>query len=188
MDLIEKAIIFATKAHSGQKRKLNNTDYILHPLEVAATIASITPKEETIVAGILHDTIEDTSATLGEIEEQFGMEVAKLVLSETENKMRSEKQEDTWMIRKKDSLKILEETDLMDVKILWLADKLSNLRSIHQTYLLIGDDLWQQFHQRDKSKHRWYYQSILRDVKELENTAAYQEFLFLFNAIFGEEE
>ena len=72
---LNEAICFATACHAGQVRKLANTPYILHPLEVASIIGTITNDEDTMIAGLLHDTVEDAGVTFDEIREKFGLTV-----------------------------------------------------------------------------------------------------------------
>ncbi|MGI6071052.1 MAG: RelA/SpoT family protein [Blautia sp.] len=78
ISLIEKAYAIASKAHEGQKRK-SGEPYIIHPLCVAIILADLELDKETIVAGLLHDAVEDTIMTTEEIKEEFGEEVALLV-------------------------------------------------------------------------------------------------------------
>ena len=76
MNKIEEAIIYATVMHQGKTRKLGNIPYILHPLEVAQIISTMTDDQDVITAGILHDIVEDTDGTLKEIGKRFGERVA----------------------------------------------------------------------------------------------------------------
>ena len=71
MNKIEEAIIFALQCHEGQKRKLVNIPYILHPMEVCSIITNITADPDVIIAGLLHDTIEDCGVSPKEIREKF---------------------------------------------------------------------------------------------------------------------
>ena len=82
--MIFKAIEFSTKAHSGQCRKGTKIPYITHPLNVAKTLIQLECSEPVIVAGILHDTLEDTRVTFDELLEIFGKEIADLVNSASE--------------------------------------------------------------------------------------------------------
>ena len=82
MNKIEEAIIYATIMHQGKVRKLGGSPYILHPLEVAQILSTMTDDEDVITAGILHDVVEDTDGTLSEIKKRFGGRVAYLVDSE----------------------------------------------------------------------------------------------------------
>lgn len=185
MNVLEKAIIFATNAHKGQKRKMSSTPYILHPLEVASIIATISSDLELMAAGCLHDVVEDCGVDPLTIREEFGSRVYSLVLSETEDKRINRPQTETWFERKEESLMILANTTDIDVKILWLADKLSNMRSFYREYLKIGDELWLHLHEHDKKKQEWYYRSILDNLAELKDSAAYQEYKELLDKVFG---
>ena len=78
LELIQKAYVFAATAHAGQTR-LSGEPYLSHPLAVADTLAEMGFDEPTVAAGLLHDTVEDTKATIEEIDENFGEEVADIV-------------------------------------------------------------------------------------------------------------
>ena len=187
MDVLEKAICYATKQHSGQVRKLSKTPYILHPLEVAAIIATVTDDRETMAAGVLHDTIEDCNADPREIRTLFGPRVSALVQSETEDRTSLRSEADTWQERKEESLLILENTKDLHVKILWLGDKLSNMRSFASMYRKAGDDIWNALHQKDPKMQGWYYKSIAKCLIELKDTDAYREYIDLVTEVFGKE-
>lgn len=70
--LLDKAICFAARAHAGQVRKGTTTPYIFHPLEAATICATITDDEEVLAAAVLHDVVEDTDTTIGQVEAEFG--------------------------------------------------------------------------------------------------------------------
>jgi guanosine-3',5'-bis(diphosphate) 3'-pyrophosphohydrolase len=78
LDLIKKAYVYSAKVHQGQVRK-SGEPYLIHPLEVAGVLADLKLDEASIVAGLLHDTIEDTLAKPDEIKELFGAEILDLV-------------------------------------------------------------------------------------------------------------
>lgn len=184
MSFFDDAVLFATKAHSGQVRKGTGTPYILHPCEVAGIISTITSETDAIIAGLLHDTIEDCGIKPLEIKEKFGENVYNLVLSETEDKRADLPPEQTWEMRKLQSLICLRDADDINVKILWLADKLSNVRSFHRMYMSEGSSLWNKFHQHDPKKQEWYYRKIAEYTDELKDTQAYKEYNYLLNIIF----
>ena len=186
MNVVERAILYATEKHQGQNRKLAKIPYILHPLEVAAIIATVTDDLAIMAAGVLHDTIEDCDADPREIKELFGARVSALVQSETEDKLSSRPAEDTWMERKQDSILMLETTKDIGVKILWLGDKLSNIRSFNRAYEKEGDALWQHFHQKDPKMHEWYYRKIAEELECLSDTAAYKEYIQLVDKLFSQ--
>ena len=186
MNVLEEAIAFATVCHSGQTRKLSKTPYILHPLEVAAIIATMSDDLELMAAGVLHDTIEDCNADPREIKRRFGSRVSALVQSETEDKRSNRPPAETWKERKEESLLMLRHTPDLDVKILWLSDKLANIRSFYRAFLKEGNNVWQHTNQKDVSMQAWYYRSILDYVTELKGTCAYEEFSELVSKIFAD--
>ncbi len=184
MNKLEEAIIYATVMHQGKVRKFGHIPYILHPLEVAQILSTMTDDEDIITAGILHDIVEDTDGTLGEIEKRFGKRVAKLVDSETENKYPEEDRRTTWKRRKEESLLVLKNSRDIGVQMLWLADKLANIRSLAGTYSERGEDMWKDLHQSDPQQHCWYYRSIGEAVElSLNKTGAFKEYIKHINFI-----
>ena len=188
LDLVSDAIAFSTKAHDGMRRRKSEAPYVLHPMEVGAIIGTMTDDQQVIAAGILHDVVEDAGITLEEIGEAFGERVMTLVSSETENKREDLPPEDTWRIRKEESLEKLKTTDDIAVLMLWIGDKLSNIRAIYRDYLVEGDDVWKKFHQSNINVQAWYYRSILKYTERLSHTLAWMEFKTLVEKLFGAEE
>ena len=107
MELVSEAIAFAVKAHDGMRRKKSSAPYILHPMEAAVIVGTMTDDQNLIAAAALHDVVEDAGITIEEIEEKFGKRVRELVESETENKRENLPPESTWRIRKEESLDAL---------------------------------------------------------------------------------
>lgn len=177
--MIEEAVALAKKAHAGAVRKGTNIPYITHPLETAVIVSLMTKDEEMIAAALLHDVIEDSEVTAAELEEQFGPRVTQLVLAETEDKSGS------WFERKNATVEHLKSA-CRENKILTLADKLSNLRCTARDYLLVGEEVWQRFNEKDKAKHKWYYGSMMKELEELKEYPCYQEYVLLFYKVFGE--
>ena len=186
LELFEDAMRFAVDAHKGMVRKAAGTPYILHPVEVASIAATMTSDTEVLAAAVLHDVVEDTSHTLDEIEARFGKRVAALVAAETENKYKGLSPSETWRRRKEESLVDLENSD-RDVKIIWLADKLSNMRSFYRMFQDNGRSFWCVFHQSDSAQQAWYYNAIRQLCSELADEAAFQEYDRLVNSVFAEE-
>jgi GTP diphosphokinase / guanosine-3',5'-bis(diphosphate) 3'-diphosphatase len=130
---LEHAISFASKMHTGQKRK-SGEPYIIHPLAVADTLIDWGMDIDTVVAGVLHDTVEDTEATLDEIENLFGRDVAFLVdgvtkVSQARAGMRNL---ESYLPQTKDNLSKLLIAVSQDVRviIIKLADRLHNLSTL----------------------------------------------------------
>ena len=75
-DLLDRAIIFAVKAHHNTERRGKGFPYIVHPMEAVEIVASITPDQELLAAAALHDTIEDTDVTVEQLRAEFGERIA----------------------------------------------------------------------------------------------------------------
>jgi GTP pyrophosphokinase len=128
-DLLNRAYVYAMKAHGLQKRA-SGDPYFSHPLEVAAILTDLRLDDATIVAAVLHDTIEDTASTKEEIEHLFGAEIAGLVDGLTKLKkldLVSKRAEQAENFRKL-LLAIAEDVRVLLVK---LADRLHNMRTLH---------------------------------------------------------
>lgn len=182
--VFEDAAVFAAQKHNGMKRKLDGKPYILHPMEAALIASTMTADDEVLAAAVLHDVVEDTDAELSDIEAGFGARVAALVASETENKREGIPKSESWLIRKMESLRELESTEDTAVKILWLSDKLSNMRSLHREWERMGDEVWSCFNQKDPAKHASYYRRIAELLIELSQYDAWREYIGLVEDIF----
>jgi (p)ppGpp synthase/HD superfamily hydrolase len=157
MNRIDLAIEFAAKAHEQQNRKGTDIPYISHPFAVGMILLQAKCKEEVIIAGILHDTLEDTKTTEGDIRNKFGEEVLRLVLGASEPV-----KSDTWEERKRHTLEFLQSADLA-VRQVVCADKLHNLRSIRRDVDVLGDKVWSRFN-RGYEDQKWYYTSLVESL------------------------
>lgn len=130
---IEHAIEVAEKAHKGQKRN-SGEPYITHPLAVAACLVDWGMDSDSILAGILHDTVEDTDLTIPEVETQFGADVAFLVDGVTKvGKARAGMRDlDSYLPQTKDNLSKLLIAVGQDIRviIIKLADRLHNMQTL----------------------------------------------------------
>jgi guanosine-3',5'-bis(diphosphate) 3'-pyrophosphohydrolase len=128
-DAINRAYVYAMKMHGSQKRA-NGDPYFSHPVEVAYLLTQFKLDTTSIITALLHDTVEDTDATLEEIEELFGPQVRNLVdgvtkLTQLEVKSESTKQAENFrklLIAMSDDLRVL---------LVKLADRLHNMRTLH---------------------------------------------------------
>lgn len=128
LEEIKKAYEFAKEKHDGQKR-ISGEDYIIHPLNVAYILSEIHADSKTIAAALLHDTIEDCNVEKEQLEELFGLEVAKLVESITKiNKLNFTGDTDAMIANQRKILIGL--TEDVRVIILKLADRLHNMRTL----------------------------------------------------------
>ena len=188
MELVSEAIAFAVKAHDGMRRKKSSAPYILHPMEAAVIVGTMTDDQHLIAAAALHDVVEDAKITMEEIEEKFGKRVRELVESETEDKREDRPPAETWRIRKEESLAVLKDTEDLGVLMVWLGDKLANMRSYHRDFKVEGDAMWQRFNQKDVSQQAWYYRTIAELTAPLSHTSAWLEYKTLTELVFGKGE
>ena len=188
MELVSEAIAFAVKAHDGMRRKKSEKPYILHPMEAAVIVGSITDDQNLIAAAALHDVVEDAGISIEEIEEKFGRRVRELVESETEDKRADLPPSTTWRIRKEESLNVLKNSNDIAVLIVWLGDKLANIRSIYRDFKIEGVQMWQRFNQKDVNEQAWYYRSIVKLTERLSYTSAWIEYKTLTELVFGKGE
>lgn len=130
---LEHAIDFATKHHEGQKRK-SGEPYIIHPLAVADTLIDWGMDLDTVLAGVLHDTVEDTDATLADIENLFGRDVAFLVdgVTKVSQARAGMRHLDSYLPQTTDNLSKLLIAIGQDIRviIIKLADRLHNLSTL----------------------------------------------------------
>ena len=184
MTMIDEAIYFVTDAMSGKIRKGDGSPAVFHSLEAGAIASSLTHDNEIISAVLLHDVIEDTKVTVEQLRKKFGDRVTQLVLVGSENKRIGIPPAESWKIRKEEEIEILKDTQDIGVKILFLADKLSNLRSVAVGLQRKGEAYWQNFNQKDPKEHYWYYSKIGRSLKVLQDTPEYKEYDRLLKAVF----
>jgi guanosine-3',5'-bis(diphosphate) 3'-pyrophosphohydrolase len=128
VDLIRKAYDFSARVHHGQKRQ-SGEPYLIHPLAVASVVADLKLDVPSVVAGLLHDTVEDTLTTLDEVKGQFGREVAALVdgltkLGRTNFSSQEEKQAENF---RKMILAMGKDVRVILIK---LADRVHNMRTL----------------------------------------------------------
>ena len=188
MELVSEAIAFAAKAHDGMRRKKSKAPYILHPMEAAVIVGTMSDDQNLIAAAALHDVVEDADITLEEVEEKFGKRVRELVSSETEDKRADLPPTETWRVRKEESLAVLKNTDDIGVLTVWLGDKLANMRAIYRDWKVEGDAMWQRFNQTNVKEQAWYYHSIVELTKRLSETSAWIEYKTLTEIVFGKGE
>ena len=134
-DLLDRAYVYAMKAHGAQKRA-SGDPFFAHPLEVAAILTDMRLDDATIVAAVLHDTVEDTAATIDEINKIFGPEIGQLVDGLTKLKKLD-------FVSKKatqgENFRKLLLAVAADVRVLLvkLADRLHNMRTLDHMLSLI---------------------------------------------------
>ena len=183
-NLLDRAIIFAVRAHAGTERRGKGFPYIVHPMEAMEIVATMTADQELLAAAALHDTVEDTNVTVEELRAEFGDRIAGLVAAESDAFVEGVSEEDSWHSRKQAAIDRLARAP-HDAKMVALGDKLSNMRAIARDYAVQGDALWSIFHAKDPKDHEWHYRGLADSLRELEDSFAFQEFERLINEVFA---
>lgn len=174
-----KAVAFAVEKHSKQVRKGSPWPYIVHIYDVAQILQENGASADTVIAGILHDTVEDTDTTIWEIAKKFGNTVAEYVDILSENKSLPYNER-----------KILQANRIAqapkEVKMVKCADCLSNLKS---TYLdeKRGDNVWSIFHSTKQNIAEHYALMIGALIAELDGTKMFEEVTNFYSLLFGEQ-
>lgn len=183
-ELLDRALVFAVRAHAGTERRGKGYPYIVHPLEAVEIVATMTADQELLAAAALHDTVEDTDVTVAQIRAEFGDRIASLVADESDEMPAGVSEEASWHSRKQAAIDRLSRAG-HDAKMVALGDKLSNMRAIARDYAVQGDALWNIFHVKDRKDHEWHYRGLAAALRELDGTFAYQEFVNLINQVFA---
>lgn len=183
-ELLDRAIVFAVRAHGGTERRGKGFPYIVHPMEAVEIVATMTSDQELLAAAALHDTVEDTDVTEEQLRAEFGERVASLVAAESDEPHEKRDSVDNWRARKQAAIDRIAAAS-HDAKIVALGDKLSNMRAIARDYAIQGDELWKIFHSKDRKDHEWHYRGLAESLRELQDTFAYQEFEYLIKQVFG---
>lgn len=182
-----KAFAYAFEKHKDQIRKGTEIPYIVHPMDVASILMKHNAPEPVVIAGILHDVVEDTDTSLEEIEKEFGISVAGLVqmASEPEHLRENEDAQHSWEKRKIHTINKVK-TLSYSARLLVCADKLANMRDIYRDYKIKGELTWSRFN-APKEKQAWYYSSLVKVLAEdnsIEKEAVYIEFNSYVEALF----
>jgi len=184
--LLDRAIIYAVKAHAGIERRGKGFPYIVHPMEAVEIVATMTPDQELLSAAVLHDVVEDTPVTVDDLRAEFGDRIATLVEQESDKFVEGVSEADSWHDRKQAAIDRLAAAP-RDAKMVALGDKLSNMRAIWRDWLEKGDAIWSIFHVTDPAEHEWHYRGLADSLRELDDTIAFKEFEHLINKVFGKK-
>lgn len=156
-DKIEYAIYYATKAHMGQKRKMENVDMIFHPFTVGMILQRNGCDEDTVAAGILHDVVEDTNHTFDDIEKEFGKTIRDYVYDASEPDKSL-----PWIDRKKHTIEHIRKAPLSS-KLIVACDKISNLQDSLNNIEKYGED---KVLSSKPEEQKWYYTSVYESCIE----------------------
>ena len=157
-NIIEKALMYAVLAHSGQVRKGKPTEpAIVHPLAVAEILRQYGADDNVIAAAYLHDVPEDTNKTLEDIKNNFGEDIEHLV--DVASELDKTK---TWEQRKSEKIEKMRTKSLRE-KLIIIADKISNIEDLGRIFKEKGCVDFSAF-KRGKDKQEWYYRSIYESL------------------------
>lgn len=160
----DDALLYALDAHAEQMRKGTQVPYASHLLAVASIVLEDGGDEDTAIAALLHDVLEDQDpdgSRYADIRSRFGPEVADAV---GECSAEAKTETDEWLPRKASYIAHMSAATSMALRVS-LADKVHNLRCIVDDYRRIGDRLWSRFNAPGADAVIWYYQSLI-DVYE----------------------
>jgi guanosine-3',5'-bis(diphosphate) 3'-pyrophosphohydrolase len=155
---LERALRWASVCHRGQVRKGGDVPYVQHAVAVAMILDRAGFDEDVVVAGLLHDVVEDTEATLDQVRDQFGEAVAAIVAGCSETKTDRDGKKRPWIDRKREHITALEGAPVATRAVL-LADKLHNLLSIASD-LRDGRPVWSIFN-AGRPDVLWYHRTIV---------------------------
>ncbi len=155
---LDRAMRWSAACHAGQFRRGSDVPYFQHVAAVAMILDRAGFEEDVVIAGLLHDVVEDTPATLADVSERFGEAVAALVSVCSEEKLDASGNKRPWIDRKRDHLAAIAKAD-ESARAVILADKLHNLASI-EVDLEAGLPIWERFH-ADRDRVLWYYQAMI---------------------------
>lgn len=170
---IEKAIVRATVLHHFQKRKISGVPYIVHPYSVAFLLAHYVDDEDVIIAGLLHDVLEDTPEyTEAMFLEEFGERVLGIVKEVTEDYTQAERlnhllrggDHEAWRTRKERYLHNLS-NDSEEALLVATADKVCNMRNVVDEFAAHGNQVWVQF-RRKPEELLWFYAEANRVISD----------------------
>ncbi|RCJ15996.1 phosphohydrolase [Nostoc sp. ATCC 43529] len=176
----ESALVYATRLHANQTRKISGVPYISHLLSVAALVIEAGGSEEEAIASLLHDSIEDQGGkvTREDIRKHFGETVIAIIDGCTEW---DTPPKPPWLERKQRYLENLRHAS-PSVKLVSLADKLHNARSLLADLQERGNIVWVEFN-NGKEKTLWFYQSLIEVYRQTSNDWMTQELERIVNEL-----
>lgn len=163
-DNIKTSGEFAINAHYGQVRKNEAIPYVSHLFDVAGILIDNRFSENLIIAGLLHDIMEDTKKTKEDIlalfSEEQGNEIIEIILADTETDAKA-----SWKQRKQATIDLAQNTDNDEGLLLICADKIANLGSLNKALEIFGDKTW-EFFNSGKENQIWYYEALFTILKD----------------------
>ena len=155
-----RAFLFAADKHAGQARKASTIPYIAHLMGVASLVLEFGGDEDMAIAALLHDVVEDCGGApmQAEVRRRFGNRVAKIVAGCTDSDTTPKP---AWRERKEIYIRHLKDADA-ETRLVSVADKLNNVRSILSDHRDVGEAIWARFH-GGRDGTLWYYRTLLEE-------------------------
>jgi len=174
-DRFARALVYAERLHRRQRRKGNDIPYVAHLLAVSATVLEYGGDEDTAIAALLHDAVEDQGGlpTLREIEAQFGSRVAAIVEACTDSVTADPAAKLPWEDRKRSYLAHLAEANA-DVALVAAADKLHNLTAMIRDVRRDGAAAMNRF-KAPPERQLWYFGEVVKALGQHRATAPVEE-------------
>jgi (p)ppGpp synthase/HD superfamily hydrolase len=168
----DEALLLASSLHRKQVRKASGVPYVAHLLGVASLVLEEGGSEDMVIAALLHDAAEDQGgeATLSGIQAAFGSEVARWVRQASDT---FELPKPEWETRKKNYLAAIPMAD-QEARLIMLADKVHNARSILADHARVGPEVWDRF-SVPRERTEWYYQTLLEVFERELSPVLYDE-------------
>ena len=185
--LLCQATRLAAEAHDGAFRKGTHRPRLLHAMETAEIVGTMTGDEDVLAAAVLHDVLTDSDVTAEELRNTVGGHVTELVQAVSENKRRGQPREDTWQVRKQECVEKLLAERRLEVKMIVLAEKLSDMRAIARDYPAVGEKLWTRFNNPNKQEQGWYYQAVTDALQDLNTYPVWHELANLVWEVFWQD-
>lgn len=176
----EEALVYATRLHAGQPRKGTGTPYVAHLLGVASLVLEQGGDEDQAIAALLHDAVEDQGGleTLAEIRRRFGERVADMVLGSSDAVTTPKP---PWRPRKEAYIAHLRQAPA-DERLVSVADKLHNARTLLYDYRTRGEAVWRHF-KGGRDGTLWYYDALLEAFAEAGPTPLVDELAWVVEEI-----
>lgn len=175
------AINYMTKAHEGQIRKTNGLPKSSHLFAVATILMQYGYSKDIVITGLLHDIVEDCKGyTLTDIEKAFGKKVSNYLSYVTELS-----KDHSWKERKDHAIEELKNAPF-ESKVVYAADKIHNIISLKDDYVIQGEKIWDSFN-ANKDSITWYYHEICNSIKYgYDNIPIFDEMIKVKESLFGE--
>lgn len=161
-----EAVKLAVRLHRDQSRKGSDVPYISHLLRVAGLVLEFGADEDTAIAAMLHDAVEDQGGleTAARIRKQFGPRVERFVIGCSDSVTGTDQPKRPWRERKESMIACIDDLD-PEAQLIIACDKLDNLRSTLKEYPKVGADLWKRF-SGGRDGTLWYYRSMIDALRE----------------------